>query len=58
MPQALQLLRLLVQDEEERPPGRLLGLPPQNEGEGTSEALWLLGEITHARVEQRGKDSQ
>jgi len=48
LPQALQLLRVLVQDEEERPPCRLLGLPPQEEGEGARQALWWHEEVTQA----------
>ena len=48
MPQAVQLLGLLVQDEEERPPSRLLGLPPQQEGEGARQALWWHGEVKQA----------
>ena len=48
MPQAVQLLGLLVQDEEERSPSRLLGLPPQQEGEGASQALWWHGEVKQA----------
>ena len=50
MPQAVQLLGLLVQDEEERPPGRLLGLPPQQEGEGACQALWWHGKVKQALV--------
>ena len=55
MPQALQLLGLLVQDEEERSSGRLLVLPPEKEGEEARQALWSDWKIT--RVEQRGKES-